>query len=172
MRIFARDAVLARSKFWYHCKRQHKIRRIQGEIVNTSEVSEPDCAFNWSVCRFSRRRLAPSGTTELWSATWQEPSSPTCTRSTETRHFAELSLRCTWRWLEDTVPTKSPFKSSEPQLWATRIWEDLRFNSSPRTTSSQRRSTSSAHLPNLLVQPSRLLDLPFAEQSAEECHRL
>merc|ERR1712176_181836 len=40
MRIFARDAVLARSKFWYHCKRQHKIRRIQGEIVNTSEIFE------------------------------------------------------------------------------------------------------------------------------------
>merc|ERR1712228_192739 len=40
MRMFARDAVLARSKFWYHMKRQHKIRRIQGEIVNTSEIFE------------------------------------------------------------------------------------------------------------------------------------
>ena len=39
MRVFARDAVLARSKFWYHMKRQHKVRKIQGEIVNTSEVS-------------------------------------------------------------------------------------------------------------------------------------
>ena len=28
IRIFARDEVLARSKFWYHMKRQHKIRRI------------------------------------------------------------------------------------------------------------------------------------------------
>merc|ERR1711964_249319 len=40
MRIFARDEVLARSKFWYHLKRQHKIRRIQGEIINTSEITE------------------------------------------------------------------------------------------------------------------------------------
>ena len=40
MRMFARDAVLARSKFWYHMKRQHKIRKIQGEIVSTSEVSQ------------------------------------------------------------------------------------------------------------------------------------
>jgi large subunit ribosomal protein L18Ae len=40
MRVFARDAVLARSKFWYHMKRQHKVRKIQGEIVSTSEIFE------------------------------------------------------------------------------------------------------------------------------------
>lgn len=28
IRLFARDAVLARSKFWYHMKRQHKVRKI------------------------------------------------------------------------------------------------------------------------------------------------
>jgi large subunit ribosomal protein L18Ae len=40
IRIFARDETLARSKFWYHMKRQHKVRRIQGEIVNVSEIHE------------------------------------------------------------------------------------------------------------------------------------
>jgi len=40
MRVFAPDAVLARSKFWYHMKRQHKVRKIQGEIVSTSEIFE------------------------------------------------------------------------------------------------------------------------------------
>ena len=40
MRVFARDAVLARSKFWYHMKRQHKVRKVQGEIVSTSEIFE------------------------------------------------------------------------------------------------------------------------------------
>merc|ERR1719469_243059 len=40
MRIFARDTVLARSKFWYHMKRQHKVRKIQGEIISTTEVFE------------------------------------------------------------------------------------------------------------------------------------
>lgn len=40
MRVFARDAVLARSKYWYHMKRQHKVRRIQGEVVSTSEIFE------------------------------------------------------------------------------------------------------------------------------------
>lgn len=40
MRVFARDAVLARSKFWYQMKLQNKVRRIQGEIVQTSEIFE------------------------------------------------------------------------------------------------------------------------------------
>ena len=40
MRVFHRDAVLARSKFWYHMKRQHKVRKIQGEIISTSEIFE------------------------------------------------------------------------------------------------------------------------------------
>lgn len=40
MRVFARDPVLARSKYWYHMKRQHKVRKVQGEIVSTSEIFE------------------------------------------------------------------------------------------------------------------------------------
>jgi len=40
MRVFARDAVLARSNFWYQMKRQHKVRKIQGEIISTSEIFE------------------------------------------------------------------------------------------------------------------------------------
>ena len=40
LRIFAANEVIARSKFWYHMKRQHKVRRIQGEIVSTSEITE------------------------------------------------------------------------------------------------------------------------------------
>ena len=40
MRVFAKDAVRARSKFWYFMKRQHKVRKIQGEIVSTSEIFE------------------------------------------------------------------------------------------------------------------------------------
>lgn len=40
MRVFARDTVLARSNFWYHMKKQHKVRKIQGEIISTSEIFE------------------------------------------------------------------------------------------------------------------------------------
>lgn len=51
IRIFARDEVLARSKFWYHMKRQHKIRRIEGEIINTSEIAEKKagCMKNFGI---------------------------------------------------------------------------------------------------------------------------
>jgi len=51
MRVFERDAVLARSKFWYHMKRQHKIRKIQGEIISTSEIFEKKtgCIRNYGI---------------------------------------------------------------------------------------------------------------------------
>jgi large subunit ribosomal protein L18Ae len=40
IRVFARDPVLARSRFWYQMKRQNKVRRTQGEIINVSEIFE------------------------------------------------------------------------------------------------------------------------------------
>jgi len=40
MRVFGKNPVLAKSKFWYHMKRQHKVRKIQGEIVSVQEVYE------------------------------------------------------------------------------------------------------------------------------------
>ena len=40
MRVFAANPVLAKSKFWYHMKRQHKVRKVQGEIVSVQEVYE------------------------------------------------------------------------------------------------------------------------------------
>jgi large subunit ribosomal protein L18Ae len=38
--VFAKNAVLASSKFWYQMKRQNKVRRTQGEIVSVSEIFE------------------------------------------------------------------------------------------------------------------------------------
>ena len=51
MRVFHRDAVLARSKFWYHMKRQHKVRKIQGETISTSEIFEKKtgCIKNYGI---------------------------------------------------------------------------------------------------------------------------
>lgn len=40
MRVFAPNPVLAKSKFWYHMKRQHKVRKVQGEVVSVQEVYE------------------------------------------------------------------------------------------------------------------------------------
>lgn len=40
IRVFAKNAVIARSHFWYEMKRQNKVRKIQGEIVSVSEIFE------------------------------------------------------------------------------------------------------------------------------------
>ena len=40
IRVFAKNPVYAKSKFWYFMKRQHKVRKCQGEIVNVSEVGD------------------------------------------------------------------------------------------------------------------------------------
>ena len=65
MRIFERDAVLARSKFWYHMKRQHKVRKIQGEIISTSEIFErkPGPIRNYGIFL---RYLTRTGTVNMY----------------------------------------------------------------------------------------------------------
>ena len=40
MRVFAKNPVLARSKFWFQMKRQNKIRATHGEIVSVNEIFE------------------------------------------------------------------------------------------------------------------------------------
>merc|ERR1712048_1127325 len=40
IRVFAKNAVIARSHFWYEMKRQNKVRKCQGEIINVSEIFE------------------------------------------------------------------------------------------------------------------------------------
>jgi large subunit ribosomal protein L18Ae len=51
MRVFAKDQVRARSKFWYFMKRQHKVRKCQGEVVSTSEIFEKNatCIKNYGI---------------------------------------------------------------------------------------------------------------------------
>lgn len=40
MRVFAKNTVIARSKFWYQMKRQNKIRATHGEIISVNEIFE------------------------------------------------------------------------------------------------------------------------------------
>lgn len=65
MRIFERDPVLARSKFWYHMKRQHKVRKIQGETISTSEIFEKStgCVRNYGIYL---RYLTRTGTVNMY----------------------------------------------------------------------------------------------------------
>ena len=41
MRVFAKDQVRAKSKFWYFLKRYKNIRKVQGQTVAVHEVSLP-----------------------------------------------------------------------------------------------------------------------------------
>jgi len=43
IRVFAKNTVIARSRFWYQMKRQNKVRRTQGEIISVSEIFERKC---------------------------------------------------------------------------------------------------------------------------------
>uniref|UniRef100_A0A7S3IDS8 60S ribosomal protein L18a n=1 Tax=Strombidium inclinatum TaxID=197538 RepID=A0A7S3IDS8_9SPIT len=40
IRVFAKNTVLAKTRFWYEMKRQNKVRKCQGEIVQVSEIFE------------------------------------------------------------------------------------------------------------------------------------
>merc|ERR1719352_2193771 len=40
IRVFAKNTVIAKSRFWYQMKRQNKVIRSQGEIVSCSEIFE------------------------------------------------------------------------------------------------------------------------------------
>ena len=40
MRVFAKNEVLAKSKFWYFLKRQRKIKKANGELLQVSEIFE------------------------------------------------------------------------------------------------------------------------------------
>merc|ERR1719231_1592371 len=51
IRVFAKNTVIARSRFWYQMKRQNKVRRTQGEIVSVSQIFErsTNCVRNYGI---------------------------------------------------------------------------------------------------------------------------
>ena len=40
MRVFAKNSVLAKSKFWYFLKKQRRIKKANGEILSVSQIFE------------------------------------------------------------------------------------------------------------------------------------
>ena len=40
MRVFARDTVQAKTKFWYFLRRQHKVKKASGEVIAIHEILE------------------------------------------------------------------------------------------------------------------------------------
>ena len=58
MRVFAKNAVLAKSKFWYFLKKQRRIKRANGEVLSVSEIFEknPTAVRNYGlVVRYRSR---------------------------------------------------------------------------------------------------------------------
>ena len=51
MRVFAKNAVLAKSKFWYFLKKQRRIKKNNGEILCVSEIFEkkPTTVRNYGI---------------------------------------------------------------------------------------------------------------------------
>merc|ERR1712070_1090380 len=51
MKLFARNDVLARSKFWYFLKRLQKVKAANGEIISCHELFEkkPDTVKNYGI---------------------------------------------------------------------------------------------------------------------------
>ena len=168
MRVFARDAVLARSKYWYHMKRQHKVRKVQGEIIQTSEVSNGDEIGLILAClRFSRRNQVQSRTLESYLDMRRAQTLWTCTKSTEMWLWPEPSPKCTWNWPADTVPDLKPSKSSEPQSCKTTKWRELRHsNSRTRISSSHNFILSSVHQTMALSHSTRPSDPPWSEHQS------
>ncbi|CAI2379934.1 unnamed protein product [Moneuplotes crassus] len=51
MRVFAKNSVLAKSKFWYFLKKQRRIKKANGEILAVSEIFEknPTSVRNYGI---------------------------------------------------------------------------------------------------------------------------
>ena len=58
MRVFAKNAILGKSKFWYFLKKQKRIKKANGEILSVSEIYEknPTAVRNYGlVVRYRSR---------------------------------------------------------------------------------------------------------------------
>jgi large subunit ribosomal protein L18Ae len=39
IRVFAKNTVIAKSKFWYHMRKQQKLKSAQGQILGVNQVN-------------------------------------------------------------------------------------------------------------------------------------
>jgi hypothetical protein len=100
--LFAANEVVAKSKYWYHLRRQ---------LENQSRSRTNSCPST----KFTKEdpiTLKPSASS---SDINPEPESTTCTKSTEIFHSMELSANFIWKWLVITEPQEIPSQSSEQQ---------------------------------------------------------
>merc|ERR1712166_1225001 len=99
MRVFAKDAVRARSKFWYFMKRQHRSAK------SRVRSSPPP--------RSSRRTLPASSHSASSSDTSPVLTLSTCTRNSDQTLSAAPSASFTSSYPVSTPAVVRPFRSSE-----------------------------------------------------------
>ena len=152
MRVFARDPVLARSKYWYHMKRQHKVRKIQGEIVSTSEIFEKNSnnIKNYGIFfRYQTRTL----TVNMY------------------KEYRSNTLNAAVSQLYNDLAGKHSGRAETVQIIRTSILKNSSVQTQsalPTKMSVSQRPTNARELPHLpLEPPSRPTDLPLSEQLSE-----
>ena len=123
------------------------------------------------LARSSRRRPEPSETMEFSWDIWPEMTTLTCTKNTEILLSAELSPKCTWRCLVDTVLEVIPSKSLEQASSQTTSSDVLTSASSLETSDSQRPTNVSVPQPRLSLPESELWDQLWCHEH-ERLHKL
>ena len=76
LRVFAKNTVIAKSKFWYHMRKQQKLKSAQGQILGVNQV-----IFN--KLRSSRETATPSKLMVLCLSINLEQAITICTKSSE-----------------------------------------------------------------------------------------
>uniref|UniRef100_A0A0G4HYD4 60S ribosomal protein L18a n=1 Tax=Chromera velia CCMP2878 TaxID=1169474 RepID=A0A0G4HYD4_9ALVE len=65
MKVFARDHVLAKSKFWYFMKKLNKVKRQGGEVLSLSEITEKNPSYVKNIGMWIRYK-SRSGTHNMY----------------------------------------------------------------------------------------------------------
>merc|ERR1711971_97550 len=150
MRVFARDAVLARSKFWYFMKRQHKVRKIQGEIISTSEIYEKKTGAirNYGIIL---RYLTRTGTVNMY------------------KEYRDVSLCGAVSQMYMEMAGRHSAAANSIQIIRTSVLEpreDKSCSSPLKTLNSQKRTLSDVLPSRLSAAKLRLSDLLSIERSS------
>lgn len=139
MKLFSKNAVLAKSKFWYFMRKINKAKKTGGEILDCKEVLEmkPGTVKNFAVwLRYDSRTGTHNMYKEYRDVTQNGAISQMCKLSTTPiyflsptpilyfhHHFIFYIFNSNFhhqipRWLDGIVPSTAPFKScaSPPSL--------------------------------------------------------
>ena len=121
MKVFAPDAIVAKSRFWYFLRQLRKFKKTTGEIVSVEEIKErkPLQVKNFGIwLRYdSRYDVREERCDGLTNCCHSGPEPTTCTASTGTSLSVGPSPSATGTWGPGTEPGLTPSRSSEWRRW-------------------------------------------------------